>query len=159
MSFSDELRNALAKAAETRAIRAIPPWDQSVPPGGEGSACIARIAHGSGTSESPLPPDSEVASWSEDALFVYRERLAIASDQGMDISPGSEAELIARREARRAHAGIPADFGQSRAPDIFDAALEAFVPLGGLTFTHSEPPLPSTLGEDAGTQQPKDPNP
>ncbi len=104
----------------------------------------------------PPPTDPEMVSWSEDARYIYHERLGVALDQGMDIAPGSEAETIARREARRAHAGIPADFGQSRTPDIFDAALEAFLPLGGVAFTHSEPRLPSTPSEDAGTPKHKD---
>ena len=103
----------------------------------------------------PPPTDPEMASWSDDARYVYDERIGVAIDQGMDVSPGSEAEQTARREARRVRAGLPSDWLTTRDSDIFDAALDAFAPLGGLTYLHSEPRKPE--GEDAANQQIKGP--
>lgn len=99
--------------------------------------------------------DPETAGWAVDALFTYRERLAIAQDQGMDTSRGSVAERIARREARRIAAGIPGEIPSSRDGDLLDAAIEAFQPLGGLTFLRAEPrppaqPLPTASSAGGG---------
>lgn len=145
MSFTDDLRNAFARAAESRAIRAIPPWDHG--PGADDGdiARIARIPVGPGHASPHTDP--EVESWTADAIFVYRERLAIAAELAMDTAPGSEAELIARREARRAHAGLPPEPPISRDGDLIDQTLEAFAPTP-LTFVRYEPPQPPTVAPD-----------
>lgn len=102
---------------------------------------IARCARGSASAageiawRDELPVGASVVRIA-DAAFVYDERLGIAADLGMDTAIGSEAELIARREARRVASGLPPELTRSRGPDVFDAALAAFAPMGGLTCVH-----------------------
>lgn len=74
----------------------------------------------------------------EEAHEVYLERLAVADEQGMDTSPSSLAEVIARREADRVAAGVPFAWPVSRGPDAIDNTLKAFAPMGGLSFVRFE---------------------
>lgn len=81
----------------------------------------------------PLP--REPGPEAGDAMYVYQERLGVADDLKLDTAIGSPAELVARREAARAAACVPLSaWPESRTPGVLDAALEAFAPLGGLTF-------------------------
>ncbi|MBL8964913.1 MAG: hypothetical protein JNK70_12700, partial [Phycisphaerae bacterium] len=99
----------------------------------------AICARGFGATGNPhLTPDPEMVDWSEDARFTYEERLAIGNEQGMDTSVGSEAEQVARREARRVAAGIPGDFPTSRKGDLIDEVLAAFEVVGRLTHLRTE---------------------
>jgi hypothetical protein len=77
--------------------------------------------------------------WAQDAQDQFLERLGVGDELGMDTSPGAPAWEVAAREARRVEAGLPARFARSREPDLIDEALEAFGPLGGLTFVASLP--------------------
>ena len=81
----------------------------------------------------PAIIDPEVAGWNQDARYVYEERLGVAADLGMDTSTGGEADLIARRDARRAAAELPMTVGATLEPGLLDGALAAFAPFGGLS--------------------------
>lgn len=80
---------------------------------------------------------SEFESWSPDARDLYLERLGIADELGLDTEHGTEAELIARREAaavdqaapscRRVLSGVP---DTVPAGGLVDNVLAAFDQVG-----------------------------
>jgi hypothetical protein len=85
------------------------------------------------------PPVQLSEAWSDEGLFVYEERLAIADALGIGTGPGSHAEVVARREADRAAARVPFAWPHTRGPDAIDITLRAFTPaFGGLTFVRFE---------------------
>lgn len=101
---------------------------------------------------STLPP-AVSAELDADARYVFEERLGVAMDLGMDTGPGSEAEQVALREARRAAAGVPASVVQAREPDFLDGVLSAFGPVTTLRVVgvaprekYAPPPPPPQKG-------------
>jgi hypothetical protein len=153
-SFADDLRRWLDAESSQRAERAQRAEPGAPPPFAPHEDGCARSA-GSAREDDPqtaipcsaaLP--SEFLLWCSAAQETYIERLGLADELHMDTSIGSEAETVARREARRIAAGIPADFPASRNGDLIDIALAAFQPYA-LTFIGSEPravPLRDTEG-------------
>lgn len=98
------------------------------------------LAQGGPVSESPSKQASDAqltrwpVGWGEESIYAYLERLGVAEDLGMDVAPGSPAEQIAAREARRVATGLPPAWPSSRDGDVLDALLVHSGALGGLRF-------------------------
>jgi hypothetical protein len=68
----------------------------------------------------------------------YLERLAIADDLGLDTGPGSMAQAIALREARRVTAGLPPAWSGSRGRESIDIIIDAFATASFVGFIDSK---------------------
>jgi hypothetical protein len=129
MGLADQLRALITAATDPETARTIRTMGIADPVEGNSAHCARDIGH---------PGNRETCpdGWHEDAKFVYEERLAIAEDLELDISPGSPAEQVAQREGRRLAAGLAPLWWPSRGRHVADVAIEKFrLPPGGLAPT------------------------